>query len=311
MNALQSVITLLARPYISHELPGWGKVYERLVGGYEHDAFWATATPCIIRDKHANLLRLLDLRKWSDRSFFFLKRWYDLPTALTIDLIVREGDTVVDVGANYGHFSLLAAIKAGETGRVLAFEPNPVAFSRLQTHIDLNHLSTIRAQNVGLSDRAGELELNVPDINSGEASFTGTGYSDATTVSCPVLVGDDAIGETTVSFIKIDVEGFEYRVLKGLEKTIERDRPWIITEIVKDHLCRDGRTPADLDDLLRPIGYAPMRIALQGRGSAQNLSLTDFKPDKDEIDCDVLWVPESRREILSSALAGSGKRSHS
>ncbi len=260
--------------------------------------------PRVIRDKRKGFLRLLDLREWADRYFFFLGRWYDLGAQLTLDLILREGDNVVDVGANYGHFSLTAASIVGDTGTVIAFEPNPKAFARLQTHIDMNRISSVRTYNAGLADAPGELTLSVPKKNSGEASFTGTNYADAETVSCPILKGDDEIGEQKIACIKIDVEGFEMRVLRGLLKIIERDRPWIITEIVRSHLSRDGQVPADLDDLLRPCGYTPMRINLAGqKGRNKKLELRAFDPATEE--GDVLWVPDDQRNALAGVIVTS------
>ncbi len=285
------------KPYIRREWPGWGKIYRRFVGSYDKNHAWSDADPRIIRDKRYGMLRILDIREWADRSFYFLGRWYDLETQLALDRVLKPGDTVVDVGANFGHFSLAAAANVGATGQVLAFEPNPVVFARLRTHIALNNLGSVQVQNAGLADQKGELELSVPRINSGEASFAGTAYDDADVVTCPVLVGDDVIGETETALIKIDVEGFEMRVLTGFEKTIARDKPWIITEIVRDHLARDGRTPADLDDFLRPMGYVPKRLGLLGsKGNAKELALHDFDSATDG--GDVLWVPDDRKDQI-------------
>jgi FkbM family methyltransferase len=291
---MRHLISYLFRPYIRRELPGWGKIYRGFVGSYERNHIWKEAAPRIIRDKRYGKLRILDIREWSDRSFYFLGRWYDLETQLALDLILKPGDTVVDVGANYGHFSLSAAANVGETGKVFAFEPNPVVFARLRTHIALNKLDSVHVQNVGLADVERELELNVPQINSGEASFAETGYEDAEVVTCPVLIGDNVIGDTETTLIKIDVEGFEMRVLKGLEKTIARDKPWIITEVVPGHLARDDQTPADLDEFLKPMGYVPKLLGLtRVKANAKELTLHDF-------DCatesgDVLWVPDVRK----------------
>jgi FkbM family methyltransferase len=301
MRARHYLVSGLVKPYVQRELPGWGRVYDRFVGGYRSDGDWQSALPRVIRDKRYGLLRLVDLREWADRSLFFLDRWYDLEAQLVLDLILRDGDTVVDAGANYGHFALAAAALVGTTGSVIAIEPNPRAFARLQTHIDLNRLQTMEAWNVGLSDAPGQLALSVPPVNSGEASFAGSKYADARTVTCPVVVGDERIGGRRVACIKIDVEGFEMRVLRGFRRTIERDRPWILTEVVDEHLRRDGASGAALDSLLRPLGYTPMRLALAGRVPwNKRLSLRPFDPARDE--GDVLWVPEGRKDVVAGAV---------
>ena len=130
---LRTVIAEIARPYIRAELPGWGWLYKQAVGGYEKAAQWSEAAPRIMRDKRYGYYRILDIREWADRSFYFLGRWYDLPTTLALEAVLRPGDRVVDVGGNYGHFSLSAAANVGSGGHVIAAEPNPVAFARLKT----------------------------------------------------------------------------------------------------------------------------------------------------------------------------------
>src|SRR5262245_49548095 len=136
MNALwrrplQDLIVLAVRPYVRRELPGWGRVYAAMVGGYRRDWLWAAAKVRTIRGKRHGYAMRLDLSKWADRSAFFLGRWYDLNTQLLMSALLRPGDTVVDVGANRGMFALAASRLVGETGRVVCFEPNPNCFQIL------------------------------------------------------------------------------------------------------------------------------------------------------------------------------------
>lgn len=117
-------------------------------------------------------------------------------------------------------------------------------------------------------------------------------------VSCPVLVGDEAIGDLKISGIKVDVEGFEIRVLEGFRKTLRRDRPWLLTEILAVHLARDGRNLADFDKILRAIDYTPMRIGLTGQKfTPKRLAL---EPCDDLVtEGDILWMPSERIEEVS------------
>lgn len=101
---MKKILPFLLMLYIRRELPGWGKIYSWIVGGYRRNSIWADSLPCVIRDKRYGLIRILNIREWADRSFYFLGRWYDLETQLFVDHIVKPGDTGVDVGANYGIF---------------------------------------------------------------------------------------------------------------------------------------------------------------------------------------------------------------
>ena len=255
---------------------------------------------CVAPDSRQKIwsFHLLDLRELFDRLFFFLGRWYDLPTQLALELILEEGSNVVDVGASYGHFSLAAASLVGKNATVIAFEPNPSAFVRLGIHIDLNRLTNIRIYNAGLSNKEDELVLNIPESNSGEASFTDIKNDNYKSIRCPIYVGDEIIGEQAISCIKIDVEGFEVRVLQGLLKAIKRDRPWIIIEVLRKHLARDHRTPNDLGKILKPYGYIPMLIGLDEQNKQLVMHSFDFDTDEGE----VLWIPEDKISRVKNVL---------
>lgn len=110
------------------------------------------------------------------------------------------------------------------------------------------------------------MSLFVPTINTGEGSFTAPGDdSEGEYMTCPVLVGDEVIGERTPRLIKIDVEGFEGHVLKGLTRTLKSAKPIVCMEMIAGHLARDGQTPESLSEWLERLGYAGKRLELANR----------------------------------------------
>ena len=294
--ALVTFVKILARA----EIPAWGYFYNNLIKRFVSDDFWGKMGPRVIRDKRKKMFFLLDTREWADRLFFLLGRWYDLETLLVMELICEEGDNIADVGANYGNFSIVASTLIGKTASIVAFEPNPKAFARLRTNVDMNRLSNIRLVNAGLSDKIGTLVLNVPRHNPGEASFANVEGSDSETFECAVKTGDEEFADLTVACIKIDVEGFEVRVLDGFKTVIERDRPWIITEVVRTHLQRDGHLPEDLGEVLDPYGYTPYRIGFSGIGKWKKISFYPCNLATEE-ESDILWVPEARQNTLRAS----------
>lgn len=298
---MRFLIVALVRPCVSRELPGWGKAYARFVGSFESDGFWRDDGPRLIRDKRNHLFRIVDLREWSDRLTFFLKRWYDLETAVLVEALIRPGDRVLDVGANYGHFTLAAAAATGPGGDVLAIEPNPVAHARLATHVALNRLTQVRVRQIGLSDEAGELDLRIPGVNSGEASFAGSDYADATRVTCAVLTGDALVDMARVDFVKIDVEGFETRVLRGLAATLTASRPLVLTEMVDAHLVRAGASRGELIDIMSSAGYRGFQLVPGPRGTRGRLTLRPL--DAGSGDGDFIWAPAAKSGLLSRFMA--------
>lgn len=288
--------TVLVRPYIRAELPGWGAMYVRLVGDYRQDAAWRQATPKVVRDKVNGLFHVLDLREWPDRMFYYLGRWYDLECLLALRALIRPGDTVLDVGANYGHFSMAAAALAGPNGKVLSFEPNPTSFARLGVHVALNRLAQVEPRQMGMADEPGELVLSVPGGNSGEATFAAPADESVRRVVCPVGTIDALALSAPVRLIKIDTEGFEHHVLTGGAGIVARDRPFIITEVVDEMLQRAGQSKQALLTLLTGHGYSPWHMGLKRVAGKHVLALTPAPMPLP--DGDYLWVPAEKAHEL-------------
>lgn len=137
--------------------------------------------------------------------------------------------TFVDIGANVGNHSVFAAGVIGAK-RVIAIEPNPVAYRVLLCNVALNDFSTtIEHLPIGLSDLDGKAAVFTPDP---EINLGGTKLTDDPRGSVQLRRGDDVLeGVDDIGFIKIDVEGLEMQVLSGLISTIARCRPPMMVEV--------------------------------------------------------------------------------
>jgi FkbM family methyltransferase len=289
---------MLAVPYARMELPGWGRVL-RLMGVHA-DARWADAPGREVRGKWHGYWMTLELSDWSERLTYFLGRFYDLGTQLFVRSSVREGDSFVDVGGNIGMITLLAARLVGERGRVETFEPNPEVFHRLSGCVERNGLAgRVRLHNKALADEPGELTLSVLTEHSGMGTLSELKGKEQAMVSRThrvsvergdALLGSDLAGPATV---KVDVEGFECRVLRGLDGTLRRLRPAVVTEVSPGHLERAGASVKELFELLAGHGYNGYTLGTPRRGLRHELSLRPVK----ELDLrgnNMAWVhPES------------------
>jgi FkbM family methyltransferase len=303
-NFSQRILMAVFQPYISRELPGWGRVYSALIGGYHRDAWWSGHKKQWVRGKLHGYEMLLDLGQWSNRSTYFLKRLYDLPTQLVLIATLRSGDTFLDVGANEGMISLLGSRLVGPSGKVIAFEPNPRPRSILQDNIDRNHISNVTIMPIGLGEKDESLSLSVPKINTGEGSFGRTNYSSELVeiVKCDVRRGDDLLTTVSPRLIKIDVEGFELYVLRGMKHLISKDRPAIIMEMDASHLARTDTRVEDLVAFLQDRSYRPFLLGLQKRGWKYALKLTATSITSN-IAHDVLWMHSENQIIIPSFAA--------
>lgn len=150
---------------------------------------------------------------------------------------IEPKDEIIDVGANLGAFSIPLSKFAQ---RVHAFEAIPETADHLEYNISQNSITNIVVHRSGLSDRGGVLYSHrVPD--SGSTSLTDVQeYSDAPNVEIPVTTIDALYKGTRISFIKIDVEGMEEKVLRGAQEVISESQPVVFFEIQKGNMGAFG-----------------------------------------------------------------------
>jgi len=168
--------------------------------------------------------------------------------------VLLEGMTAIDIGGHIGYYTLLLAKCVGKNGRVFSFEPFPANFELLDINIRLNRLDYVEAIPLGLFSRAAKLILTVPDSesNSGDASVIHNVGSRQIQVEAVTL--DSYCGQKGIrpDFLKMDVEGAEYDVLLGAEKTVRACRPKMLIEL--HHF--DGDLAANrVPDLLKEWEY--------------------------------------------------------
>lgn len=160
---------------------------------------------------------------------------------------LREGDTVLDIGANVGWFSLRAARRVGESGRVIAFEPDPITCERMKENVRSNGLKNITIEHIGLGETSGCAMLERVNFrNSGMNRIVQSVTCDSRDmVLVHLLRMDDYCKDShidNISVIKIDVEGYEMKVLHGGEHTIYRHLPIIIIECNKTALSQQNES---------------------------------------------------------------------
>ena len=148
-----------------------------------------------------------------------------------------KGGCAVDVGANFGCWTLPLASHAAE---VVAYEPQPKVFDMLLQSITANLIENIYPRNWAVGDQRGQ--VMIPDLDIEIArNFGGIGLIDmhgGPFAQVPMVTLDWHLKHRPVSFIKIDVEGYEHKVIKGAAEVIRRCRPVLFVEM--DHPHTDG-----------------------------------------------------------------------
>lgn len=171
--------------------------------------------------------------------------------------VVRKGARILDVGANFGYYSVLLANLAGPDGTICAFEPSERFRVRLADHVSRNRLGNVRVYPWGLSNRKERLELF-----GGGDSATLVWHDDAIAPSHTEWIElarlDDVwpeLGLDRLDFVKVDIDGAEPFFLEGAARTLAKHRPAMLVEFMEMALIRSGFSVRDLLVQLDSMDY--------------------------------------------------------
>jgi len=174
--------------------------------------------------------------------------------------VLAPGDVFVDVGANIGSYTILAA----EVGaRVIAVEPIPEAHARLAANVRLNCMEAqVETHRCGVADAPGRLRFSV-NLDTVNHVLSATEAGTATEVEVVTL--DSLLAEREPALIKIDVEGYELPVLRGAGKTLQAASLLAVIVETNDSGSRYGRSDAELYSFMQAKGFDPYSYAATAR----------------------------------------------
>lgn len=222
---------------------------------------WSTVSPQV-RVKRLGLSLDLDLRDNLQRTLYYTGT-YEPGVLRFIERELRPGDVFVDVGAHIGVHALTAARRLRELGggQVFAIEPTHDSANKLRTTAARNGLG-LTVVETALGDAPGTVDLYADPAYGIEDAGVRSQYGSGRVVQrIPVTTFDawaKEVGLSRVDLVKIDVEGAEPLVLRGMQESLERLRPRaLVVEMKAVTLERAGTDEATLCELLRLHGYAP------------------------------------------------------
>jgi FkbM family methyltransferase len=272
----------------------WQRFISQCVQGYVHRSPIVRGKTRLLKLTSSFLIAQLEDGPWmrvtglSGTEWQLFKKETKEPGAVTaFRSLLKPGLTILDVGANVGYFSLIAASLTGITGRVIAFEPTPSVFDRLQENIALNHLANVTAVRIAVSDENGTAPFFVnPDMEDSEGNslLQAAVASGASQIRVPLTTLDVAtsqLGLKRIDLLKIDVEGNEIKVLRGAHGILRGAHPpQILMEINPQTLNAAGFTPEAVFKELRDIGY--------------RWTIVDEIPWRDTVTKNILASPNNR-----------------
>jgi FkbM family methyltransferase len=173
---------------------------------------------------------------------------------------LREGMVVFDIGSNIGYYVLLEKHLIGNRGRVVAIEPVPHNLELLRQNTALNALSGVTVVEAAVGDRDGVGTLYISEMSNWHSMFR-SGFCQRGAIEVPMYTVDSLVRRLElprVDFIRMDVEGYETNVLKGMRETLREFRPLLLIELHANLL--GGQEIASLLKELKALSYQTAHV---------------------------------------------------
>jgi FkbM family methyltransferase len=207
--------------------------------------------------------------------------------------------TLFDIGANVGWYSINIA-KSFPNSSVYSFEPIPRTYAQLVKNISLNEVPNVFPQNTGLSNQAGELTFYFyPEgaVNASSANVSGTAHAEQ--IVCTVNTLDEfaKAKDSSVDFVKCDVEGAELFVFQGGMEAIQQHRPVIFSEMLRKWSAGFNYHPNEIIALLKGAGYRCFTV----HGNALS---EFFAMDENTVETNFFFLHPEKHSAQIAELAG-------
>ena len=242
----------------------------------------------VVQSYRRDLRIRLEIDEWIQQQIFFFGD-FDRRGMEYLERTLDQGDVFVDIGANIGCYSLVAAGKVRPEGKVIAFEPVTEIHAKLKDNLKLNAMHWARAEKKAVFDKDGTVVLHLAGSdNLGMSSVHRHDAENGRTEEVKTVCLDNYLvdaGVDRVDLIKIDIEGAELEALKGMTNILNHFRPALIIEV----LDPDSAEGKEVFDVLKTLNYRPYSLQLDG-------SLADFrKYTSSEAYYNYVFLPEENR----------------
>lgn len=215
----------------------------------------------------------VDLRDGLGQYFFIHQKYESFETEL-VEQIVQTGMTVVDIGANVGYYTILFASRVGETGTVIAIEPDPTNMQLLRRNLRWNHLGNVTCQQAAAMAYEGTTKLYLSNINNGDHRVYNAKDDDCFNqgmvrvgIEVRTIVVDGYLKKEgkSANIVKMDIQGAEMLALSGMRHTLEDPNVILLCEFWPYALRKAGTDPTRFLETLSGLGLRLFEIFEENR----------------------------------------------
>lgn len=204
---------------------------ERLRGSIVRNLMWKKAPYYMLDYYDGKMICPPSFAKWIARPDV-----WEPESRRYLEEHVKPDDIAIDIGAGVGHYTLLFSHLVGSGGLVYAYEPDPFMFKILVANIKLNDIKNVVVGRYAISDRNDKMPFYISTVGS-SSLLPMRGLRSIIKVKTLTI---DSLNLSALDWVKIDTEGHEANVLKGMRKTIEKHRPRLLVEFIPENGPVDG-----------------------------------------------------------------------
>jgi len=226
--------------------------------------------------KYNQVQLILHIEDWIQQNIYFLGE-YETQELKTLQQFLKEDGIFIDLGANFGLYTLNASKLVGKKGTIICFEPFSQNYKYLSNNIVINNLQNVQAENLAVGEKNGTINLYY-DKQEKNLGMVSTKHIENSLKEEVQVVSIDSYLQNKplshIDLIKIDIEGFEYSALMGMHITLTKYKPTLLIEILKEE--ESDNNSKRIHDLLNKLGYRKYFIDDKGNLSENETNSKRF-----------------------------------
>lgn len=208
-------------------------------------------------------------------ELIYYKNYFERDICNLLYKKLKKGSIYVDVGVNIGYLSIIASKIIGNKGKVIAYEPVSTTYKIANRNIKLNlDVNNIDLRKKAIGSKKGKLDIFFNETEHAKSSFYNS-YEGSRKESVNVVTLDDDLKSIKVDFVKIDVEGFELEVFKGMKKLLKRDKPQVVFEYFPKYYIQNfkdwKKVTREMFKIFKDEGYTFSIVKLNGLEKIQDI----------------------------------------
>lgn len=241
------------------------------------------------------------------KDYFQCMMFYGLYSPEILEILkrcIKPGDQVVDIGAHIGYFTVQLAQLVTSSGRVYSFEPDPRSYKQLLQSVKANNMNWCKIFPIALSNNPiGNIDFYLSPQLGWSTAVKNSHLQNCYPITVETTTLDSLLAHKRITnkikLIKLDVEGFEEKIINGMLRVLEICRPIVIMEVNNRMLSANGNDCSSLLSIVKRLDFNVYRIESSRRfPSSFNLVPVDRECD----DCDCMCIPIEKEQITLKTL---------